>query len=208
MDRIWFGMGALVAAVAGVKTLLVTQFILQPGQANPAMIAALFALFLGMTAAVAYVAVAQLQRRKTPPRRERLAPPVAEAFTKETVIARYAPDWGLSQAEADVAIFAAKGFSNNEIAEMRGCALATVKSQLSKIYQKSGLGSRYQLIAFVTDEAVSAATESAASEEAAAPQQPVQTRKILPLVGRSTRTRGLPVGASEPVPMARAQSGR
>jgi DNA-binding CsgD family transcriptional regulator len=68
------------------------------------------------------------------------------------VILRHANTWGLSQAEADVAIIVVKGFSNSEIAEMRGCAIATVKPLLGRIYHKSGFDSRYQLIAFVTDE--------------------------------------------------------
>lgn len=197
MDRIWIGVGALVAGVAAIKTLLVVKFVLQPGQADLAMFSALYALFFALTAGVAYVCFTQLQALMARQRKERLAPGAGEVMTKETVIARYAADWGLSQAEADVAIFVAKGFSNNEIADMRGCALATVKSQLSKIYQKSGLGSRYQLIAFVTDEAV-----SVAAEDAAAPQGQTPVRKILPLVGRAPRVQ------SEPARLARAQGGR
>ncbi|MBN7787112.1 helix-turn-helix transcriptional regulator [Ponticoccus gilvus] len=197
MDRFWVGLGALVAVVAGIKTLLVAQFVLQPGSADATMLSALFALFFALTSAVAYVCFTQFQALMARQRKEKLAPGAGEVVTKETVIARYAPDWGLSQAEADVAIFVAKGFSNNEIAEMRGCALATVKSQLSKIYQKSGLGSRYQLIAFVTDEAVSVATEDSAASQPATP-----TRKILPLVGRAPRDR------DEPVETVGAQGGR
>lgn len=197
MDRFWIGVGALVTVVAGVKTLLVAKFVLQPGMADATMLSALFALFLAMTAAVAYVCFTQLQALMARQRKEKLAPGGGEVMTKETVIARYAPDWGLSQAEADVAIFVAKGFSNNEIAEMRGCAVATVKSQLSKIYRKSGFGTRYQLIAFVTDEAV-----SVASEDSAAPQAPTPTRKILPLVGHSQREK------EETLALARAEGGR
>lgn len=111
-------------------------------------------------------------------RKETLAPGAGEPAAKETVILRNAPDWGLSQAEADVAIFVAKGFSNAEIAEMRGCAIATVKTQLGRIYNKSGLASRYQLIALVTDEVCSMALETE--------EEPVRiaTRDALPLARR------------------------
>jgi len=92
---------------------------------------------------------------------------------------RHAADWGLSQAEADVAIFAVKGFSNTEIAEMRGSAIATVKSQLGRIYQKSGLESRYQLIAFVTDEVCGMAAKPDTAPDRRA------TVSALPLFGRT-----------------------
>ncbi|WP_134015915.1 helix-turn-helix transcriptional regulator [Litoreibacter halocynthiae] len=128
---------------------------------------------------VGYVSFVQLRAYLSRQRKEKLTPGAGEPVAKETVILRNAPDWGLSQAEADVAIFVAKGFSNSEIADMRGCAIATVKSQLGKIYHKSGLDSRYQLIAFVTDEVCAMANEP----EPARTQ--VFTRKALPLSGRT-----------------------
>ncbi|QFT99824.1 hypothetical protein FIU85_21070 (plasmid) [Roseovarius sp. THAF8] len=75
------------------------------------ILSGLFALFFALTAIVAYVACTQLNRHVVRRRREKLAPGVSEPIAKETVILRHAPDWGLSQAEADVAIFVAKGFS-------------------------------------------------------------------------------------------------
>ena len=88
---------------------------------------------------------------------------------------RHANTWGLSQAEADVAIFVVKGFSNSEIAKMHGCAIATVKTQLGRIYHKSGFDSRYQLIAFVTDEVCATSQASKAQ---------LNTRDALAGVGR------------------------
>lgn len=137
--------------------------------------------FFALTAGVAYVSFTQLRGYLERQRKEKLAPGAGESVAKETVILRYAPDWGLSQAEADVAIFVVKGFSNSEIADMRGSAIATVKSQLGRIYYKSGLESRYQLIAFVTDEVCGMASEP--DEE----KTQIMTRNVLPLVGR-TRT--------------------
>ncbi len=181
MSRFWISGAAVVLAIAALKTLAVTSF--APGlQPSVATVTGLFALFTILTAAVAWFIVTRLLTHLDNQRKERLAPGSGDPVAKETVVARYAPDWGLSQAEADVAIFVAKGFSNSEIADMRGCAIATVKSQLSKIYQKSGLESRYQLIAFVTDEVCAMANGPSAPE-----QEPVRvsTRKILPLVGRN-----------------------
>lgn len=94
------------------------------------------------------------------------------------MILRHANTWGLSQAEADVAIFVVKGFSNSEIAEMRGCAIATVKTLLGRIYHKSGFDSRYQLIAFVTDEVCATSQASKPSKAQ------LNTRDALAGVGR------------------------
>jgi DNA-binding NarL/FixJ family response regulator len=59
--------------------------------------------------------------------------------------------WGLSPSEEAVAIFAMKGFSNPEIARLRGTTDATVKSQMNAVYRKAGLASRQQLIAFLVE---------------------------------------------------------
>lgn len=180
MSRIWLFGTVLVTVIAALKTLLVVHFAYAGAEAAPSIVllSGLFALFFALTAVVAYVACTQLARHVVQKRKEKLAPGMSEPVAKETVILRHAPDWGLSQAEADVAIFVAKGFSNSEIADMRGSAITTVKSQLGRIYQKSGLESRYQLIAFVTDEVVSMAREA---EE---PVTRISTKEALPLVGR------------------------
>lgn len=181
MSRIWITGIALVTAIALLKTYLVLSFALPGTALGITKISGLFALFFALTAGVAYVSFTQLRGYLERQRKEKLAPGAGESVAKETVILRYAPDWGLSQAEADVAIFVVKGFSNSEIADMRGSAIATVKSQLGRIYHKSGLESRYQLIAFVTDEVCGMASEP--DEE----KTQIMTRNVLPLVGR-TRT--------------------
>lgn len=178
MSRIWIVGFGLVTVIAALKTFLVRSFVLTSSEPGFAILSGLFALFFALTAIVAYVTFTQLRGYMDKQRKEKLAPGVSEPVAKETVILRHAKDWGLSQAEADVAIFVAKGFSNSEIADMRGSAITTVKSQLGRIYQKSGLESRYQLIAFVTDEVVAMAKE---------PEQPevkVATQTVLPLAGR------------------------
>ena len=61
-------------------------------------------------------------------------------------------EWELSPSEQSVAICAMKGFSNAEIAELRGTSASTVKSQMNSIYRKCRLGNRQQLISFLVEE--------------------------------------------------------
>jgi DNA-binding CsgD family transcriptional regulator len=182
MPRIWATGILAVTGIAGLKTSAVFYFVMPDVTSSIALISGMFALFFALTAGVAYVSFTQLRKFMERQRKEKLAPGAGEPAAKETVILRNASDWGLSKAEADVAIFVVKGFSNAEIAEMRGCAVATVKTQLGRIYHKSGLASRYQLIAFVTDEVCSMAYEG--EEE---PTR-VVTRDVLPLAGRQKST--------------------
>ncbi|WP_176250885.1 helix-turn-helix transcriptional regulator [Sulfitobacter sp. HGT1] len=179
MTKIWMIAVLLVTAVAALKTFVVYKFALSGTTFDFATVAALFAVFFALTAAVAYVSFTQLRAYLERQRKGKLTPGAGKTAAKETVILSYAPEWGLSQSEADVAIFVAKGFSNSEIAEMRGCAIATVKSQLSRIYNKSGLDSRYQLIAFVTDEVVAVANEPEHFKKR------IKTKDRLPLAGRN-----------------------
>ena len=64
-------------------------------------------------------------------------------------------EWGLSQSERDVTTYVMKGFSNAEVAELRGTSPATVKSQLNSIYRKSGCANRQQLISFLVEDMLS-----------------------------------------------------
>ncbi|MBT8456670.1 MAG: helix-turn-helix transcriptional regulator [Alphaproteobacteria bacterium] len=61
-------------------------------------------------------------------------------------------NWRLSPSEQAVAIYAMKGFSNAEIADLRSTSASTVKSQMNAIYRKTGLGNRQQLISFLVEE--------------------------------------------------------
>ncbi|HQU68858.1 MAG TPA: helix-turn-helix transcriptional regulator [Albidovulum sp.] len=60
--------------------------------------------------------------------------------------------WSLSPSEREVAICAMKGFSNGEVADLRGTSAATVKTQMNAIYRKSGFSTRAQLISFLVEE--------------------------------------------------------
>ena len=179
MTKAWISGFAIVSTVAALKTYLVVLLAMPNAPTDWAKVSALFALFFALTTAVAWGVYLQLQRHFERQRNEKLAPGAGEPVAKETIIMRNAPQWGLSLAEADVAIFVVKGFSNAEIADMRGCAIATVKSQLGRIYSKSGLESRYQLIAFVTDEVCQMA------ERQDAPREKIKTQNVLPMIRAS-----------------------
>ncbi|MGR3492759.1 MAG: helix-turn-helix transcriptional regulator, partial [Shimia sp.] len=61
-------------------------------------------------------------------------------------------EWDLTPAERDVALFAIKGLTLQEIATVRDTSTGTVKAQTAAIYRKAGVSGRPQLIAhFVED---------------------------------------------------------
>jgi len=61
-------------------------------------------------------------------------------------------EWGLTPAERDVALFAIKGMSIQEIAALRQTSEGTVKAQTNAIYRKAGVSGRPQLLSvFIED---------------------------------------------------------
>ena len=61
-------------------------------------------------------------------------------------------EWGLTPAEEDVALFAIKGMSTSEIAQLRNTSEGTVKAQTNAIYRKAGVAGRPQLLSlFIED---------------------------------------------------------
>lgn len=61
-------------------------------------------------------------------------------------------DWRLTAAERDVALFAIKGLSIQEIAALRNTSEGTVKAQTNAIYRKAGVTGRPQLLSlFIED---------------------------------------------------------
>lgn len=76
---------------------------------------------------------------------------IARGAMAEHIASRFA-EWGLTVGESDVALFALKGCSVSEIAELRESASGTVRSQLSQIYAKAGVTSQSMLMAlFIED---------------------------------------------------------
>ncbi len=61
-------------------------------------------------------------------------------------------EWGLTPAEADVAMFAVKGFSNQEIAELRGKSIGTIKAQSNSVFRKAGVSGRAQLVGLLIED--------------------------------------------------------
>lgn len=61
-------------------------------------------------------------------------------------------EWGLTEAERDVAMFAIKGMSVQEMARLRETTEGTVKSQTAAIYRKAKVTGRPQLLSlFIED---------------------------------------------------------
>jgi DNA-binding NarL/FixJ family response regulator len=60
--------------------------------------------------------------------------------------------WGLTQAERDVALFSIKGLSVAEIAAVRETSEGTVKAQSNAIYRKAGVSGRTQLLSLFIDD--------------------------------------------------------
>ncbi len=61
-------------------------------------------------------------------------------------------EWGLTPAERDVALFAIKGMSTQEIAGLRATSEGTVKAQTNAIYRKAGVTGRPQLLSHFIDD--------------------------------------------------------
>lgn len=75
----------------------------------------------------------------------------ASGVFMELLAERFA-DWGLTPAERDVALFAIKGLSTAEIAQLRATSEGTVKAQTNAIYRKAGVSGRSQLLSlFIED---------------------------------------------------------
>ena len=66
-------------------------------------------------------------------------------------------EWGLTPAERDVALFAIKGLTIQEIAAARETSEGTVKAQTNAIYRKAGVSGRPQLLSLFIDDLLAAA---------------------------------------------------
>ena len=60
--------------------------------------------------------------------------------------------WDLTPAERDVARFAIKGMSTQEIAGLRQVSEGTIKAQTNAIYRKAGVSGRTQLLSLFIDD--------------------------------------------------------
>ena len=60
--------------------------------------------------------------------------------------------WELTPAERDVALFAIKGMSTQEIAALRDVSEGTIKAQTNAIYRKASVSGRTQLLSLFIDD--------------------------------------------------------
>lgn len=106
----------------------------------------IFSEMLIAFALLAGVAIGAWQTRQMidEARRQERALTVARGAVAEIMAGRFA-DWGLTEAESEVALFALKGCYTSEIARLRHVAEGTVRAQLTSIYAKAGVSSRHAL---------------------------------------------------------------
>jgi len=107
---------------------------------------------LGLLLGVAMGAFALTQSRARTLKAEQALRRARSAF-RDVLDERF-DEWGLTEAESDVALFAIKGFSTQDIAGFRGVSEGTVKAQTNAIYRKAGVTGRPQLLSVFIDELV------------------------------------------------------
>ena len=88
---------------------------------------------IGLLLGVAVGAIALTQSRARTIKAEEALRLARSAF-RDVLDERFT-DWDLTEAERDVALFAIKGFSTQEIAGFRGVSEGTVKAQTNAIYR-------------------------------------------------------------------------
>ena len=71
--------------------------------------------------------------------------------------------WGLTQAESEVCLLVLKGFSHQEIADIRGTSERTVREQARVLYRKAGLTGRSELSAFFLEDLLLPSTQDISS---------------------------------------------
>lgn len=109
-------------------------------------IAAALALVVGLVFGAHALVLAQREAQAAQEKLRR-----ASAAFAELLAERFA-EWRLTTAERDVALFALKGMSTAEIAQLRATSEGTVKAQTASIYRKAGVTSRGQLMSlFIED---------------------------------------------------------
>lgn len=162
------GAGAL-AAVAALQALAAVFFIVDAagdiaaeGVTGHVAIEAVIALAL-----LAGVMTGTLQLRQVlaAGRRKTAALAVAAGALSEVIEARVR-EWGLTPAEADVAVFALKGCDVAEIAALRNAAPGTVRAQLARVYEKAGVRSRSALASLFLEDLIAAPPAAAAKPPA------------------------------------------
>lgn len=109
-----------------------------------------FALFAG-------VLLGGVEMRRTIERNRRAENAAAAASGAFAVLidTRF-EEWGLTAAEAEVALLALKGFDVAEMSSIRGTAEGTIRAQLARVYAKAGVTSRPQFVCLFIDDLLAA----------------------------------------------------
>lgn len=107
---------------------------------------------VGLILGVAVGALALRQARARSAKAEEALRRARSAF-RDIMEERFG-EWDLTPAERDVALFALKGFSTQDIADLRGVSEGTIKAQTNAIYRKAGVSGRPQLLSLFIDELV------------------------------------------------------
>ena len=94
-----------------------------------------------------------LRRARKQARKVEAALRRAQSAFRDVLEERFA-EWALTAAERDVAMFAIKGFSTQDIAGFRGVSDGTIKAQTNAIYRKAGVSGRPQLLSLFIDELI------------------------------------------------------
>jgi len=108
------------------------------------------AIGLTVGVVVGFIALRQAQARSA--RAEEALRFARSAF--QDVMEEHFARWELTPAERDVALFAIKGFSTADMAELRGVSEGTIKAQTAAIYRKAGVSGRPQLLSVFIDDLV------------------------------------------------------
>lgn len=107
---------------------------------------------LGLMIGVVVGAIALKQARQRSRQAEEALRRARSAF-QDVLEERFA-DWNLTPAERDVALFAIKGFSTQDMAALRGVSEGTIKAQTAAIYRKAGVSGRPQLLSLFIDDLI------------------------------------------------------
>ncbi|WP_323811294.1 helix-turn-helix transcriptional regulator [Yoonia sp. 67-2] len=114
-----------------------------------------FGLLFGVISSVILLAIASRRVRRVNTQLN------AAAGDFQTHIDRQFEEWRLTPSERIVALLVIKGFSNVEIAKLRGTTESTIKSQVTSIFRKANLTSRLQLVVCVIEDVVAAIPDDA-----------------------------------------------
>lgn len=140
-DRLARAVSFVVVLQSLAAVFLIGDALIDVRNAQPGLhVATELVIALALLAGVALGAL-QVQRLLVEGQRRQAALDIASGALADVIVERFG-DWGLTPAEADVAVFALKGFNLAEIAGLRGVAEGTVRAQLAQVYRKAGVNSR------------------------------------------------------------------